>query len=1601
MSSSPLSKKRRVSISATESKTASNCSSVNSLRTESPATPANGMAKNGNDAEIDEGLYSRQLYVLGYEAMKRMQNANILISGMRGLGLEIAKNVILGGVKTVTIHDQGVAEWVDLSSQFYLSEADLSKNRAEVSQPRLAELNTYVPVTAYTGELTEEYVQQFQVVVLTNSSLDEQLRLGQFCRCKGIKFIVADTKGLFGQLFCDFGPEMIVLDMNGEQPLSAMISMVTKDNPGVVTCLDEARHGFESGDFVMFTEIQGMKELNNCDPVEIKVLGPYTFSICDTSAFSDYIRGGIVTQVKMAKKLSFKSLKASLAEPDIVTTDFAKFENPPQLHLAFQALHEFVKKNGHLPRPRNQADAEELVNLTKGVNEKVAACSRLEKLDEGLIRKLSYVAAGDLAPINAFIGGVAAQEVMKSCTGKFTPIMQWMYFDAMECLPEEDEASLTAETCSFRNCRYDGQIAVFGTAMQERLAELKYFLVGAGAIGCELLKNFAMIGLACGEGGQLTVTDMDTIEKSNLNRQFLFRPWDVTKMKSETAAAAVKQMNPNIRVNAHQNRVGPDTERVYDDDFFEALDGVANALDNVDARMYIDRRCVYYRKPLLESGTLGTKGNVQVVIPFLTESYSSSQDPPEKSIPICTLKNFPNAIEHTLQWARDEFEGLFKQPAENVNQYIQDSKFMERTLKLPGAQPLEVLEAAFKSLVTERSKSWEDCVTWARNHWQIQYNNNIRQLLHNFPPDQVTTSGTPFWSGPKRCPHPLEFDSMNTLHMDYRSYDREYECDGSKEYGKQEYTSYDQSEEYREDSDSYKSYENAEEPFSFPGDGDYRDQDYRSESGEEKASKIIMLRMLPQSATENDIRVQLQYAGYQPREVRLMRNKSSGQSRGFAFVEFNHLQDATRWMEANQHSLVILGQQVSMYYSEPKPKANEDWLCNKCGVQNFKRREKCFKCGVPKSEGELRLVSGRKDLQLPLPEGPQPLLKFPQPFQPPQLHQQHMLHSQQQQLNENANDTVILRNLNPHTTLDVILNALTPYAVLSPSNVRLIKDKQTQLNRGFAFIQLSTIVEASQLLQILQSLQPPLNIDGKTINVEFAKGTKRDVVLTDGSRASAASVASTAIAAAQWAVNQSSDSDSQSTWLNQDGQGDYPYYHQQSGPDDGYQRQYSQGCHQYSQDYQRSSEQQQKSTGRAAPPTTYEAPPTTAETSSEPGIPGVDPITSPLPYPQSVQTQAAPQLYQKSDSTSSSDSTQTPQISRPPVTQKVEIVAEPQLNIGQGSAAGSGAQPSSSSGAGTQDYTQYPVPDVSTYQYDEMSGYYYDPQTGLYYDPNSQYYYNAQTQQYLYWDGDKQTYLPAPDQSGDAAKDLGSKEGKEKKEKPKNKTAQQIAKDMERWAKSLNKQKENFKNSFQPLSYMRDDDRRESASADAGYAMLEKKSTLAERQHVMMEHLKRTTDKVKDEDSRLRASPLRGLVAAYSGESDSEEDQDEDQEEKLTDWQKLACLLCRRQFPSKEALIRHQQLSELHKQNLEIHRRSKLSESELEALEKSEREFKFRATERRGKLGMTDAIEPKRKRTQYDGMSHGLGNRMMQAMGWKEGTRLGRKESGIAPSSKT
>ncbi|EMD40801.1 hypothetical protein CERSUDRAFT_111385 [Gelatoporia subvermispora B] len=713
-----------------------------------------------DEAAIDEGLYSRQLYVLGHEAMKRMAASNVLVVGVKGLGVEIAKNVVLAGVKSVTIYDPEPVQIQDLSTQFFLRAEDVGKPRAEVAAKRLAELNAYVPVRNLGGqpgqEITVDLIKGFQVVVLCGASLRKQVEINDWTHENGVHFIAADTRGLFGSVFNDFGPKFTVVDPTGEQPLSGMIVSVEKDKEGLVTCLDETRHGLEDGDFVTFTEVQGMEELNGCEPRKISVKGPYTFTIGDTSNLGEYKRGGIFTQVKMPKIIEFKTLRESLKSPEFFITDFAKFDRPATLHAGYQALWEFQSQHQRLPRPRNAEDAAAIVALAKQVEPDV---------DEKILTEFAYQATGDVSPIIAVIGGFVAQEVLKACSAKFTPVVQHMYFDSLESLPA---ALPTEEECQPIGSRYDGQLAVFGKTFQEKIANHRQFLVGSGAIGCEMLKNWSMMGLATGPKGAIHVTDLDTIEKSNLNRQFLFRAKDLGKFKSEVAAAAVSDMNPDLqgKIQTKQEPVGPDTENIYGPDFFASIDGVTNALDNVKARLYMDQRCVFYEKPLLESGTLGTKGNTQVIIPHLTESYASSQDPPEKETPSCTVKNFPNAIQHTIEWSRTEFDNLFVKPAQAVNSYLSEPNYLENNLKYSG-QSKEQIEQIVSFLVTDKPLTFEECIIWARLQFEERYNNAIRQLLFSLPKDAVTSTGQPFWSGPKRAPDPLTFNSNDPAHMQF------------------------------------------------------------------------------------------------------------------------------------------------------------------------------------------------------------------------------------------------------------------------------------------------------------------------------------------------------------------------------------------------------------------------------------------------------------------------------------------------------------------------------------------------------------------------------------------------------------------------------------------------------------------------------------------------------------------------------------------------------------------------------------------------------------------------------------------------------------------
>ena len=184
------------------------------------------VSTNGKD-EVDESLYSRQLYVMGHEAQRRMAKSDVLIIGLNGLGVETAKNVILAGVKSVTLHDDALATMNDLASQFYITEADIGLPRAQISAPRLAELNPYVPVSVLTGDIQLETLKQYTVVVLIEIPLAEQLLIAQYCHEQGVAFITSDVRGVFSTIFCDFGESFVVSDVDGEPAASSMIATIT------------------------------------------------------------------------------------------------------------------------------------------------------------------------------------------------------------------------------------------------------------------------------------------------------------------------------------------------------------------------------------------------------------------------------------------------------------------------------------------------------------------------------------------------------------------------------------------------------------------------------------------------------------------------------------------------------------------------------------------------------------------------------------------------------------------------------------------------------------------------------------------------------------------------------------------------------------------------------------------------------------------------------------------------------------------------------------------------------------------------------------------------------------------------------------------------------------------------------------------------------------------------------------------------------------------------------------------------------------------------------------------------------------------------------
>ena len=727
----------------------------------------------------------------GRVLMERLLRMKILIVGMRGLGVETAKNIILSGAYSVDIHDPNIVQINDLGSNFYLKEEDVGKkNRDEASFTSLSKLNQYVKISVlklnskintdeYQKELCELIQKKnYDIIVFTEIQTKQFLtKIDEECRKNNVKFIYSGCFGLTGFIFSDFGTHTIINE-NGKYPKSYYVKSITKDKNGIVT-IDTVSNteslDLGDGDFVQFKGVDGMKELNDINKIfRISIESCVSFSIGDTSNYGNYIKDGIVTEVKIPKEMKYADYKTRAEimydrASNFYTCDYSKGRRNVLLFLTLSIIQDYYSKNNfQLPKLNDINTAKEILILVKKKydevkNSKIECFQNMDDFDEKIALNTIRWASAQICPITAFFGAIIAQEIIKT-TGFYTPLNQWLiidFFEMVENIPENADRNL-------KNCRYDEQIAIFGNEIQKKIEESNFFMVGAGATGCEYLKNFAMMGASNSPNSKYVLTDNDNIEISNLSRQFLFRREDIGLPKSEVAKRETKLMNPNFNVEAMTKEiVENDTDNNFNYDFWESQNFIIYAVDSVQARCIIDKKVIEHTKCGIDAGTKGVEAQCHIIVPFKTNSYLDEAVITErKELPFCTLRYFPSRIEHCIEWARDAFEGYFSLYINDTKKFFVNNKELKEMFY--ESKEINRLEAVKEYIFFIVNKNLEQLVEYSMKIYSNNFDFNIQSLLKSFPENYKSIhDGQNLWGSSKIRPHPIPFDANDDKCITY------------------------------------------------------------------------------------------------------------------------------------------------------------------------------------------------------------------------------------------------------------------------------------------------------------------------------------------------------------------------------------------------------------------------------------------------------------------------------------------------------------------------------------------------------------------------------------------------------------------------------------------------------------------------------------------------------------------------------------------------------------------------------------------------------------------------------------------------------------------
>lgn len=684
--------------------------------------------------------------------------------------------------------------------------ADAAKKALQDFDERCDIHATALPATSTTGErdVLSAAVHTASTVVLCNVPRELHALACAMCRELHKPVVSAAAHGLWGRLAVDAGAEFLVEDARAAPGIStAIFSLHVEGSIVRVQVTKESPHGLDEQDTVILARARAADGAP-CPSIHgtvCMVHDLHSFSMQLDGADAEQhakllapgVAGGHVQPQARAVQVSHAPL-STLLSPDepllraVQMADASYDRWLPVLHFGWdqlgsplalgspccvdkacsstlQAYVECVyarirRASGRRPRdcctsptwlPAGEVLPHAISELLDTEEPLSPASNELHVL---LAMAMSWSAA--CTPWDTVVGSFAAQEAIKLLTHRFQPLNQVMYLHAAHVLPALS-AMRSVEPEPEWPSRLARALPLLGAPACAALHSLRAFLVGMGAIGCEYLKCMAGLGVCTGSDALLSITDPDSVELSNLSRQLLFRASDVGTNKAIAAAHSLRKYGAGLQVQAFTDKVGSSTERVFNAEFWSGQHVCLTALDNVAARLYLDSTCISFELPMIDSGTLGPAGHVQVITPRQTEHYGAAVDPPERAIPVCTLRSFPSRIEHTLQWARDWLHSEFTDLPAAL------AAIVARPDSAPATLPADIAARAARALRHGQPRTPQLALQEARYQYELAFVASTRALLSTYPPNLRTAEGMLFWSGEKRCPTPLQFCGTDAM----------------------------------------------------------------------------------------------------------------------------------------------------------------------------------------------------------------------------------------------------------------------------------------------------------------------------------------------------------------------------------------------------------------------------------------------------------------------------------------------------------------------------------------------------------------------------------------------------------------------------------------------------------------------------------------------------------------------------------------------------------------------------------------------------------------------------------------------------------------------